>query len=230
MTRSRAVQMRLLTGLMIMTAVLVPAGCLGPKTIMEYREHALRFDAEVPSSPGSLGWTVGIRPVVAGKAVDQRLAYLDADGVIRRYPDDGWAEPPAAAVFRGLVDALRSTGAFADVDNAADMVRPDILITGELRECVADFSADSPVGRVTLSVSARVYKDRFLALGRVITKTVPVASGSEDNPRRDEPLRVAQALREAMRQAVTEAAHLIVEQAAAWSRQAASEAKGGDSR
>ncbi|HOK89602.1 MAG TPA: ABC-type transport auxiliary lipoprotein family protein [Candidatus Hydrogenedentes bacterium] len=220
---SRARRMRLLTMLAIGTVTLVITGCLGPKTIMEYREHALWLDTKVSPSAGQLPWTVGVRPITAGKAVDQRMAYLDADGVVRRYPDDGWAEPPAAVVYRGLVDALRHSETFADVDNVADMVRPDILVHGELRECVADFSTDPPVARVTLSISARVYRDRFLALGHVISKAVPIAMDPVDSDRREEPLRVAQALREAMRQVVAEAAGLIVDQAAAWSKQAASE-------
>jgi len=68
-----------------------------------------------------------------------------------------------------------------------------------------------------------VYRDRFLALGHVISKAVPIAMDPVDSDRREEPLRVAQALREAMRQVVAEAAGLIVDQAAAWSKQAASE-------
>ncbi|HPU98297.1 MAG TPA: ABC-type transport auxiliary lipoprotein family protein [Candidatus Hydrogenedentes bacterium] len=205
----------------MLAGIVILQGCLGPKTIMEYREHALLFEVPAPPSPGNLPWTVGVRPVTAGKTADQRMAYVDADGVLRRYADDGWAEPPATAVYRGLVDALRETGAFADVDNAADMVRPDILVTGELRECAADFSASPPVARVTLAISARVYRDRSQALGRVITRTVKLADAS-DNPMQEiSPLRVAQALRLALRDAVADAAGLIVEHCKEWAAKTA---------
>lgn len=222
---------RPLTACLVLTGCLVLTACLGPKTVMEYREHALRLEPGIREASGPLGWTVGVRPVTAGRAVDQRLVYVDAEGVVHRYRDDGWAEPPAAAVYRGLVDALRDSGAFADVGNAADMVRPDILVTGELRECAADFSADPPAGRVTLAVSARVYRDRLMALGRVITKSVPLtADTGEDNASRNEPLRAARALRGALQQAVMEAAELIIEEAAGWSARAASETVGETKR
>ncbi len=51
---------------------------------------------------------------------------------LRRYDVYLWEQPPARALPRNLVEALRNAGLFSQVATAAERVRPDYRLSGEL--------------------------------------------------------------------------------------------------
>ncbi|HOC72553.1 MAG TPA: hypothetical protein PKL54_07035, partial [Candidatus Hydrogenedentes bacterium] len=76
---------------------ILPAGCLGPRTLMETRQFPLApAPGEAPALADS-GSTLGVRPLAAALPYDLRMAVLAEDGALGYLPHDKWAERPEAA-------------------------------------------------------------------------------------------------------------------------------------
>ena len=80
-----------------------------------------------------IDYTLGIRSVPTSKAYGLQMAYLDNNFEIAYRERERWVEHPSVVVSRAVQDAIVSTGRFADAGNAADLARPDLIMTGELR-------------------------------------------------------------------------------------------------
>lgn len=130
------------------------AGCLssGPIEPTRYFTIAPEFPIEA-GAPG--GKSLGIRPLVGARPYKLEIAYTKEPNRLAYYPRAAWAELPATMVNRALTDALLRTKAFSDVGDAANMNRPDYILTGELRRFEADFTGEQPVAVVALSADVR---------------------------------------------------------------------------
>lgn len=112
--------------------LLLTTGCLHAPQVERTRYYTVT--PEIAVEPvAATPWTLGVRPLFASRTYGSPMAYLDDNFQVGYMQKDEWAEPPANVLTRAINDSLAATQRFADVGNAADMVRPDLLLTGELR-------------------------------------------------------------------------------------------------
>jgi ABC-type uncharacterized transport system auxiliary subunit len=134
-------------------ACLAGTGCRGGSYTPIVR-YALDPELRVDSFPETEA-SIGIRPLEAPPAYGQRMALLGAGQRITLADDAQWAQLPAGAVRRALIDALAETGAPRDVGRARDVPRPEWVMTGELRAFVVDTTTSPWVARVDVRLAAR---------------------------------------------------------------------------
>lgn len=118
--------------LSFLCVTLLLTGCLSAPTIERTRYYTITPKIEVEQT-ASTAFTLGVRPLFTSRTYGPAMAYLDQGNLLAYRQHNEWAESPAAVVTRAVVDGLAASGRFADVGNAADMVRPDFILTGELR-------------------------------------------------------------------------------------------------
>jgi len=117
--------------LLLLLAALA-AGCTTPSYTRVTRYYLETGCANVTTaSPGSK--SLGIRPLLAARPYDQKVAYRMPDYTLGGDETIQWAESPRDTVTRALTDALSACGRFKDVGNAADIALPDWTLTGEVR-------------------------------------------------------------------------------------------------
>ena len=133
---------------------LLLAGCLSTPTITPARYYTLNIDARPEPAPPS-DRTLGIRPLAGARPYKLDVAYKSGANRLEYFTHAEWAETPPAVVGRALTDGIRATGMFKDVGDAADMSRPDYILTGELRRFEADYTVSPPSAVVELSVAIR---------------------------------------------------------------------------
>lgn len=143
--------MRPLTLLFVCLAL---SGCLTGGTI-----QAMRYYTVAPKpviTPGAnTGKSLGVRPLIGAKPYKAAIAFAAEDNRLGYYQNAEWADLPATTVNRALVDGLIQLGAFSEVDDAANMSRPDLILTGELRRYEADFTRETPAAVVEVSCTLR---------------------------------------------------------------------------
>jgi len=147
--------------------------------------------------------TLGLRPLSSARPYHTSMMFLDTTGRLTSYETAEWAELPEAVLTRALTDALDATGRFEDVGNAADMARPDIILTGDIRSFHEDRGVSPAEAVVELHVAARIAQTKALVWSGLATARVPLTSGG------------AEGLRAAMEAAVTQAATEIATNTAA---------------
>jgi len=89
------------------------------------------------------------------------------------------AENPAPIVTRAIQDALAASARFADVGNAADMARPDLLLTGELRAYRENRSLQPPQAELEVRLELRQATEPGSIWAETIRDTEPM---KEDTP------------------------------------------------
>lgn len=119
--------------LLAVTVAMPLCGCLGPREVASVQRYALDPDIAAPSAPAT-EYTLGVRPLVPAQPYRLRMVYLQEQRRIETMTLAEWAEQPADAVTRALIDALAASGHFKDVGDAANMNRPDYVLTGDLRK------------------------------------------------------------------------------------------------
>jgi len=113
-------------------AVLAVAGCVS-HTYAPPDVYLLAPEIDVsPAQPTNR--TLGIRALQAARPYKQAIVFRAPGHILGQYDSVLWAELPSDALTRALADAIRATGRFRDVGNAADMNVPDLILTGELRK------------------------------------------------------------------------------------------------
>ena len=116
----------------MIVAALVVAGCVS-RTYTPETLYVLAPEVRV-SRAQPTDRTLGMRPLQAARPYKQAIVFRAPGHVLGQYDSSLWAELPSDAVTRALADAIRETGRFRDVGNAADMNAPDLILTGELRK------------------------------------------------------------------------------------------------
>lgn len=109
------------------------SGCLFAHNVVRTRHFTLEPQISVTRAE-RVEKTLGFRPLEVVQTYDRRITFLGPDHALGYREHEAWAEPPRDTVTRAIADALAATGRFSDVGNAADMARPDLMLTGELRK------------------------------------------------------------------------------------------------
>ena len=94
--------------------------------------YTLRVEPTVsPCEP--VDKTVAIRTLDRARPYTQQIVYRDGLE-LGHYTTSEWAEAPDSILTRALNDALVASGRFADVGVAPDVIKPDYILTGQVRQ------------------------------------------------------------------------------------------------
>ncbi len=168
-------------GKILWIAMLFPllSGCLTPNHVTVPQRYVLQPDINVSQAKNS-GKTLGIRPFMVAQPYRLPLVYQEG-ARLGVYPNEEWAEQPGDMVTRAVSDAIMATGRFQDVGNAADMARPDLILTGELRKFHEGRSDTSVQAVISLHLELReargtnAYWVETLTFTHVIEDDTPIA-------------------------------------------------------
>ncbi len=180
--------------------LLLVSGCLTSPNIALTRHYALRPEIVVDAAE-RIDLTLGMRPLFASRVYGLPMAYLDSAHQMAYRDKAEWAEPPAAAVTRALNDALAATGRFADVGNAADMARPDLMLTGELRIFQENRTLNPPAAEIEARLELRPSRAPGALWAQTIQESIPIES--------DDPGAFAAAMNQALARLAARAANDI---------------------
>lgn len=152
-------------------------GCLTAAPTFPMRYYALEVAPSVETYP-PLEKTLGIRDLLPARPYRLPMAYLTAEGLVQYRQNEQWAEMPEVVVTRALKDALVQTGRFADVGDAAEMKRPDLILTGDLRKFYEDRRGDTPLALVEVRLELREAQGTQALWAKTLTTTVPLPDSS----------------------------------------------------
>ncbi|MBL7645175.1 MAG: membrane integrity-associated transporter subunit PqiC [Candidatus Hydrogenedentes bacterium] len=133
----------------LMTSVATLGGCLTAATISPTRYYTITPEIAVDAMANS-GKSLGIRPLIGAKPYKLAVAYTAEDNRLAYYHDAEWADLPATMVNRALTDGLIKLEGFSEVDDAANIARPNFILTGELRRFEADYNRETPAAVVEI--------------------------------------------------------------------------------
>lgn len=176
------------------------SGCMGAKTIQAMRLHTLDPVLHVAEFPASEK-TLGVRPLHAARPYETAMAVVGEDKLLHFRQLDAWSETPDDFVTRALVDALAATHRFGDAGYAADMSRPDLILTGEIRKFHENQAVTPHVAELEIRVEVREARQKRNLWDGLIAKRVPLAADTTDA--------FAEAMEVAVAQAAQEAAEAI---------------------
>lgn len=176
------------------------SGCFGAQTISPTRYYPV-VPAITVNAAEAAPFTLGVRPLAAARPYRMPVAYLDDSGLMLFRSDDSWAELPGDTATRAVQDALRETGRFEDVGDAADMSRPHLILTGELRKFHELREASSSHAEVELYIEVREVRGaRLIWSGAIHVRETLTGSGMPE---------IAEAMGLALGRAVSQAANAI---------------------
>ncbi len=164
-----------ITGCAGILLLLLTAGCLTAPDIERTRLYTLDPEVQVAAAE-PLELTLGVRPLFSARPYGTPMAYLSADQQLAFREQDEWAELPASSVTRALTDALAATKRFMDVGNAADMTRPEMLLTGELRKFHENRTVTPPVAELEVRIELRMSRYPGAVWADTLREDVPIAS------------------------------------------------------
>ena len=174
-------------------------GCFGAKQVPPTLYFALDPEFTVAAAEAT-DFTLGIRPLTVARAYPQDVARLEADHLLTYSGVQQWAEKPGDTVTRAITDAIVATGRFSDTGNAADMARPDLILTGELRKFHESRLEAPRKAEVEVRLELREARGPVSLWAKTLYAAIPVEGHAPT------------ALAEAMNQAI---AHIAEEAAAA---------------
>ncbi len=117
-----------------------------------------------------------VRPLVARGFLDRReLAWREGEVRAGPYHYRRWSEPPAEAVTRALIDALRARGCFEQVDGSALGGEPFVL-SGELIGLHESSDADGSHPRGVAALELRLEGTTKDGVRPIFTATRQVAA------------------------------------------------------
>lgn len=160
--------------------VLLPlCGCLTTSKITPTRYYTadpiMNITAVAPSAQ-----TLGVRPLTVARPFKTPMAYRDATQQIAFRPNDEWAENPGNMVTRTLIDAMAALGRFKDAGNAADMARPDLMLTGEVRKFQENRQASPATAEIEIRLELRAARANGVLWAATLSAQAPMESDSAD--------------------------------------------------
>ncbi|HQM99759.1 MAG TPA: ABC-type transport auxiliary lipoprotein family protein [Candidatus Hydrogenedentes bacterium] len=120
------------------------------------------------------GLTLGIRPLFSTHTYGTPMAYLDNNHQLGYQSRAEWAESPSHVVTRAIQDAIAESQQFADVGNAADMTRPDLLLTGELRIYQENRTVEPSMAEVEVRLELRQATEPGSLWAETLRETEPL--------------------------------------------------------
>jgi ABC-type uncharacterized transport system auxiliary subunit len=175
---------------------MLAAGCLTSSQPPIVR-YTLDPDTAVNEAPAT-DRAIGIRTIGAARPYRQKIAFLTEGSVLGQYEYAEWAELPEDLVTRALSDALVATNRFADVGQSSDVMRPDLMLTGELRKFHENRTVSPRTAQFEVRLELREGVERELVWGATLSAEVPLA--------KDDVSALPAAMNEAVSQVVREAA------------------------
>ena len=164
------------------------SGCLSASTIAPARYYTIRPAVAVEPAVSS-GKSLGIRPLMGAKPYKLAIAYTAGENRLAYFQNAEWADLPATMLNRALADGLIALGAFSEVDDAANMNRPGLILTGELRRFEADYNRETPAAVVEMICIVRdVESGASLWQGYIAAETPLPAADGEAGRHSDEAL------------------------------------------
>ena len=160
-------------GIAAVIALLITAGCLTAPDIERTRLYTLNPPIAVANAT-PVALSLGIRPLFSARPYGLPMAYLDHEQQLMFRNHDEWAEMPASSVTRALLDALLATNRFMDVGTASDMVRPDLLLTGELRKFHENRNETPPVAELEVRIELRLSRNPGIVWADTLKEAVPL--------------------------------------------------------
>lgn len=159
---------------LILVGSLVLAGCLTPREVTPVARYALSPTLEVAkSAPTDL--SLGMRELKAARPYRQAMVFLDAGSHMGQRAKQEWAERPDEVLGRAILDAVAQSGRFADCGNAAEMARPDLILTGEVRRFEEDRTTSPWTAVVEVRIEIRRARDVGLVWGETLVAREPMA-------------------------------------------------------
>jgi len=185
------------------------AGCALLGQPLPVRTYYVAPSPEPPTFE-TTGSTLGIRPLVIERPFGTAMITREADSRLDVSSLAGWAEPPVITTTRAITDALRATGAFEDVGNAADLARPEFILTGELLAFYRDATTAPMSATVSIQLELRRAQSVDALWLGTVEQSIPLADDSEPA--------LAEGLETALEQAANEAAKQIVQAVQAYGK------------
>jgi ABC-type uncharacterized transport system auxiliary subunit len=161
----------LVAGLM----AVVLAGCLTSGEVTPTRRYTVEPIIEIAQME-ALSKTVGIRPLEGARPYREAMVYLGDGEELGQRVKEEWAERPQEVLTRAITDALAAAGRFADVGDAANMARPDYILTGEVRQFREDRTTTPWSGEIEVSLALR----EAIGVEQVWSATLRVTIPMED--------------------------------------------------
>jgi ABC-type uncharacterized transport system auxiliary subunit len=168
------------------------AGCLSAPEITPTRRYTVFPELRVSAVDKAQGLTLGIRPLTVARPYAALMAFTDVNHVLAYRDREEWAEAPGAIMTRALTDALIATKGFEDVGNAAEMARPDLMLTGELRKFHEKRGDGPSAAELEVRLELRQARGKTLIWSETLHAEIVMDNGS------------ASALADAMVKAVTQ--------------------------
>jgi ABC-type uncharacterized transport system auxiliary subunit len=152
-------------------------GCLTPATVTPTQRFMLAPEPVVAEAePSSL--TLGMRPIIPARPYRIPMAYQEEDQRLSFRRNHDWAEEPFLMVTRAILDAVRDTGRFADSGDAADMPRPDLVMTGELRRFHEDRTVAPHLAVIEVRLELRHARNPMALWAETLRETEPLSEDS----------------------------------------------------
>jgi len=162
-------------------------------------QYALGPQVEVKAA-NPTAKTLGIRSLEAARPYRQQIVYRDGLR-LGQYANTEWAVLPSDAVTRALTDAIVATGHFADVGAAADMSKPDYILTGQVRKFDLQRDTEPWKAECEVRLEMREALGREAPYGETLSASVPLSSNDVSA--------LPAAMSQAVATIVTEAANAI---------------------
>lgn len=154
--------------------LLTLGGCLSAGQVAQKRQFLLAPQITATAATPS-AHTLGVRPLFAARPYTLNMLYIDDEQALLPYVDVFWAEEPDATVTRALRDAIAQSGRFADVGDAAEMARPQYVLTGEVRKYHEERMATPPQAVVEVRLELREARGAHLVWAQTVSATAPLA-------------------------------------------------------
>jgi len=153
--------------------VFIISGCLHSPAIEKIHYYSVTPMITVEPVPCT-GLTLGIRPLFSTHTYGTPMAYLDNNHQLGYQSRAEWAESPSHVVTRAIQDAIAESQQFADVGNAADMTRPDLLLTGELRIYQENRTVEPSMAEVEVRLELRQATEPGSLWAETLRETEPL--------------------------------------------------------
>jgi len=175
---------------------LLSAGCVtgGQPPVVRYALDPDTTATQVTATDRAMA----IRTIDAARPYRQKIAFLAEGAVLGQYEHAEWAELPEDLVTRALSDALVATNRFADVGRSVDVLRPDLMLTGELRKFHENRTSTPRTAQFEVRLELREGVARELVWSATLSAEVPLE--------KDDVSALPAAMSEAVSQVVREAA------------------------
>ena len=184
-------------------ALVVLASCAtGTYVPTRYFAIEVNVATEVASSTSSA--TLGVRPLSSATLYRQQIVRSRTPYVFEQDPKAQWEELPATILTKAITQALRATGHFADVADAAVMRAPTYLLTGQLIDFYERFDNGTRSAEAAIEIEVRQRDEGRTVLAKRYRASVAIPIAAD-------PTAVAPAMSDAATQLVTQIAADVVQ-------------------